>query len=237
MSFKVDVLVIMPHPDDAEFGAGGTIAKMTAEGKKVAYVVCTNGDKGTSDRNMIPSELIKIREEEQRQAAAVLGVGRVVFLGKPDQGLENTPELRKELVRQIRTFKPFTVITTDPYQRYMWWHRDHRQCGEAVMDAIFPYSRDHLAYPDLIAEGLEPHKVSELLLSNPQEPNYEVDISQTAILKLKSISCHKSQGGGRMDEVISALSGKSDISTYTEMYPDAEKYIRTESFHRVDMWW
>ncbi len=92
MSFKADVLVIMPHPDDAEFGAGGTIAKMTAEGKKVAYVVCTNGDKGTSDRNMIPSELVKIREEEQRQAAGVLGVSRVVFLGKPDQGLENTPE-------------------------------------------------------------------------------------------------------------------------------------------------
>jgi len=101
---------MMPHPDDAEFGCAGTIARWTKEGRRVVYIVCTNGDKGTSDRAMTAEKLARIREEEQRAAAGVLGVAGVVFLGYPDQGLEDTPDFRKALVRQIRLFKPQTVV-------------------------------------------------------------------------------------------------------------------------------
>ena len=136
-----DVLVISPHPDDAEFGAGGTIAKWTREGKRVVYVVCTSGEKGTDDINIKPEELAKIREKEQLEAAKLLGVSEVIFLRYPDQGLEETPEFRKIIVTLIRKYRPKIVVTSDPYRRYIW-HRDHRIVGRVVLDAVFPYARD-----------------------------------------------------------------------------------------------
>ena len=158
----MDLMVITAHPDDAEFGAAGTVAAWTREGKKAVYVVCTDGDKGTSDRSLTSRELVGIRKREQREACSVLGVKDVVFLGYGDQTLEDTPEFRKELVRQIRIFRPQTVITLDPYRRYLW-HRDHRIVGQVVMDAVFPFARDHMAYPDFMEQGLEPHKVAQIL--------------------------------------------------------------------------
>jgi len=124
----VDVLVITAHPDDAEFGVAGTVARWTQEGKQVVYIVCTSGDKGTSDRSMKPEKLAEIRKKEQKAAAKVLGVKEVVFLGYPDQGLEDTPEFRKELVRMIRIYQPKIVVTSDPYRRYLW-HRDDMVLG------------------------------------------------------------------------------------------------------------
>ncbi|TET93325.1 MAG: PIG-L family deacetylase, partial [Desulfobacteraceae bacterium] len=121
-------MVVTPHPDDAEYGVAGTVARWIGEGKDVVYVVCTNGDKGTSNANMKPEALARIREEEQTAAARSLGVREVIFLRHPDQGLEDTPEFRKELVRLIRIYKPETVATADPYRRYVW-HRDHRITG------------------------------------------------------------------------------------------------------------
>ena len=156
MIVSTDVLVVIPHPDDAEFGVAGTIASMTAEGKQVVYLVCTNGDKGTSDRSLSPDQLTKIREREQNSAARTLGVREVVFLGYPDQGLEDTPSFRKEIVGIIRRFRPRIVMTSDPYHRYVW-HRDHRITGLVTLDAVFPYARDHLAAPPcsmLTAPGL-----------------------------------------------------------------------------------
>ncbi len=143
MDSAFDIMLIVAHPDDAEFGAAGSIAAWTAEGKSVVYVVCTSGDKGTSDRSISPEELVEIRQQEQCNAAAVLGVNEVVFLGMNDQGLEETPEFRKEIVRLIRTYRPEVVISSDPYRRYVW-HRDHRVVGQVVMDALFPYARDHV---------------------------------------------------------------------------------------------
>ena len=153
MKNKTYLLVISPHPDDCEFGVAGTVARLTQEGKKVVYVICTNGNKGTSDRKMKPEKLAKIREEEQLAAAKVLGVSDVVFLRYPDQGLEDNHELRRDLVRVIRRYKPFAVATADPYRKYMW-HRDHRIAGIVALDAVYPYSRDHLSYPELLDEGL-----------------------------------------------------------------------------------
>ena len=157
------MMVVTPHPDDAEFGVAGTVLKLTREGKKVVYVVCTNGDKGTSDRNMKQEDLVKIREKEQRAAAKLLGVSKVEFMRYPDQELEDTPKFRKALVRLIRRYRPEVVVTANPFRKYMW-HRDHRITGQVVLDAVFPYARDHLSYPELLDEGLEPHKVHEVWL-------------------------------------------------------------------------
>jgi len=228
---KADVLVIVPHPDDAEFGAAGTVAKLVRGGKIVVYIICTMGDKGTSDRQMKPEKLAEIRQAEQRAAAEILGVSDVIFLGYHDQELEYTAELRKQLVRLIRQYSPQTLITIDPYQRYLWWHRDHRVCGEVTMDAIFPYARDHLAYPDMLEEGLEPHKVTELLLMNSENINYRVDITEVYDIKMAALAAHQSQMAGMTQERIEWLRQR-----FREIARD-EEYELGEGFHRVDMWW
>ena len=158
---RADILVITPHPDDAEFGVAGTVVHWAREGKVVVYVVCTNGDKGTDNIKIKPEKLAKIREKEQLEAAKILGVKDVIFLGHSDQNLEDTPEFRKEIVKLIRLYKPEIVVTADPYRRYIW-HRDHRIVGQVTLDAVFPYARDIWAYPDLIEQGLKPHSVKEI---------------------------------------------------------------------------
>ena len=192
MTEPVDVLVIAAHPDDAEFGAAGTLAKWTRDGRSVAYVVCTGGEKGTSDPTLTPEALRQIREGEQRAAARTLGVQEVVFLGLPDQGLEDTAEFRKLIVRMIRAYRPAIVMTSDPYRRYIW-HRDHRIIGQVVLDAIFPFARDHLAYPDLLSEGLLPHKVKEIYFWGTEDINVRSDITETFDLKIAALRCHASQ--------------------------------------------
>jgi LmbE family N-acetylglucosaminyl deacetylase len=172
--------VITPHPDDAEFGVAGTVARWTKQQKQVVYVVCTNGNKGTSDPDVKPDELSETRQNEQRAAAEVLGV------------LEDTPDFRKQIVRMIRTYRPQTVVTADPYRRYIW-HRDHRIAGQVTIDAVFPYARDHLAYPDLLEEDLQPHKVKEMLFWASEDINYLSDITDTFDLKLAALRCHESQ--------------------------------------------
>ena len=192
MSREADALVITPHPDDAEIEAGGTVARWIREGRQVVFAVCTNGDKGTTDRSLAPGELARIREGEQRRAAGILGVREVVFLGLPDQGLEDSPAFRREIVRLIRTYRPRTVVAPDPYRRYLW-HRDHRITGQVTLDAVFPFARDHLAYPDLLAQGLEPHKVREILLWAAEEVNHRCDITATFDRKVAAVRCHESQ--------------------------------------------
>ncbi len=229
MNEPAQVLVITPHPDDAEMGMGGTTACFVRQGKAVVYVVCTNGDKGSSDLSMTPEKLAKIREEEQLAAARILGVKEVIFLRHPDQGLEETPDFRKELVRCIRRYRPETVATTDPYRRYIW-HRDHRITGQATLDAIFPSSRDRLAYPDLLAEGLEPHKVKEILLWGSDDPNYCTDITTTFKLKIAAISCHKSQIGNPISaERIKMMEQRARDTAKGQPFELAEAFHRVES--------
>ena len=229
---QAQVMVVTPHPDDAEFGVAGTVARWVKEGKDVVYVVCTNGSKGTSDINMKPEELARIREQEQLAAAKVLGVREVIFLRHEDQHLEDTPEFRKEIVRLIRMYRPEIVVTADPYRRYVW-HRDHRITGQATLDAIFPYARDIYAYPDLLEEGLQPHKVRQVLLwASLEDINYHSDITDTFDIKLAALRCHQSQ-----------------VGSYP--FPDMEKWLRqrakdmaagenfelAEAFHQVEITW
>jgi LmbE family N-acetylglucosaminyl deacetylase len=228
---KADVLVIMAHPDDPEFSSGATIARLVKEGKKVVYVICTAGDKGSADRMMTPARLVEIRMAEQRAAAAVLGVADVIFLGHPDQALEADAELRKELVRLIREYRPDLVITHSPYQRYIWWHRDHRQCGEAAMDAIFPYARDHMAYPDLLARGYEPHKVNEVWLAGAEDANYKSDITGTFPLKVEAVKCHRSQVEADFLERIDRLKARASAAA------EGEEFFMAEAFKRVEIPW
>jgi LmbE family N-acetylglucosaminyl deacetylase len=221
------LMVIAPHPDDSEFGIGGTVARLTKEGKKVIYVICTNGDKGSSDRTMTPEKLAAIREKEQRAAAKTLGVTDVVFLGYPDQGLDDTPDFRKALVRVIRQYRPRVVATSDPYRKYMW-HRDHRICGQVVADAVFPFARDHMAYPDLLEEGLEPFKVREMWFWGTDDPNFRSDITGTLENKLEALACHKSQL-----EVTPQM--RERMSGMAKMNAKGEKFALAEAFHRVEM--
>jgi LmbE family N-acetylglucosaminyl deacetylase len=160
----------------------------------VVLVVCTNGDKGTGDRSVAPEELAETREREQLKAADVLGVSQVVFLRFPDQGLEDGPDLREKIVRQIRVHRPHTVVTVDPNRRYIR-HRDHIVAGRVTLDAVFPYARDHLAYPEHLREGLEPHKVREVYLWGSEEPDTYLDVSDTFRTKMDALYCHLSQVG------------------------------------------
>jgi len=229
MNLPADILIIAPHPDDPEFGVAGTVARWTKAGKRVVYVICTSGEKGTSDRSLTSEQIAHIREQEQVAAAQVVGVQEVIFLRYPDQCLEDTPIFRKEIVRQIRIHRPHTVITADPYRRYIW-HRDHRITGQVVLDAIYPYARDHLAYPDLLDEGLEPHRVQEVLCWAAEDVNYRSDISETFDLKLAALRCHKSQ----IDDF-----GIADLENWLRercmKMAEGENFELAEAFHQVKL--
>jgi LmbE family N-acetylglucosaminyl deacetylase len=194
-------MVVAPHPDDGESGCSGTTAKWIREGCEVVYVVCTNGDKGTSDVEMTPAKLAGIREEEQRKAAEILGVKDVVFLGHGDGELENNLVFIGELVHAIRRFKPDTILTTDPHRMETHNHRDHRATGQAVLDACFPYARDRLHFVEHEKEGLEPHKVGTVLLWGADRPDVMIDISDSIEAKLTALMQHVSQVGDSYSDV------------------------------------
>jgi LmbE family N-acetylglucosaminyl deacetylase len=222
------MMIVTPHPDDAEYGVAGTVVHWIKEGKEVVYVVCTNGDKGTHDLNMDTEELAKIREQEQLAAARLLGVREVQFLRYPDQGLEDTPEFRKAIVRMIRVYRPETVVTADPYGRYIR-HRDHRITGQVTLDAVFPFARDHLSYPELMREGLQPHKVKEVLLWGSENINYRSDITATFQAKLAALQCHKSQVGhlppGELEQ---------RLRQRHRSMAEGEDFQLAEGFHRAE---
>ena len=220
-------MVITPHPDDAEYGVAGTVAKWVHEGKGVIYVVCTNGNKGSDDPEMKPDRLAEIREKEQLAAADLLGVNEVIFLRYEDQSLEDTPDFRKDIVRLLRLYKPEIVVTSDPYRRYIW-HRDHRIAGQVVLDAIFPYARDHLAYPDLAKLGLKPHKVKEVLLWAAEQPNYFSDITDTFELKMAALRCHHSQVGYLPPEFEETIKQRHKALAEGQGFPLAEAFYRIE---------
>ncbi len=188
------VLVVTAHPDDPDFGAGGTVARLVREGRSVVYVIVTNGDKGSGDRTMTPERLTGIRREEQRAAAHALGADHVEFLGYPDGEVEDTRDLRRDITRQIRRWRPELIITQNPRRTYNLYasHRDHRITAGAVLDCVYPLARDHMAFPELLP-AYEPHKVREIYLMQWESPALVLDITATIDLKLKALACHASQ--------------------------------------------
>ncbi len=189
------VLAVTPHPDDCEGGCGGSLAKWNREsGAEIVIVLCTDGSKGTSDRDMSPEKLAAIRKREQQEAAAVLGVKEVVFLSYPDGGLEDTMPFRGRLVREIRRHKPDLMFCMDPHRTESHAHRDHRISGQVAIDAAFTYAWDWRQFPEQLAqEGLEPHWVPEAYLWGTEAPDVFVDIGGYLDAKGESLSRHASQ--------------------------------------------
>jgi len=210
-------LVIAAHPDDIEYLAGGTVAKWVRAGSVVRYVMVTNGDAGVHVPGITREKAACIREAEQRSAAQVLGVERVVFLGYHDGEVEPTLKLRRELVREIRLFKPDIVICFDPTHLYFPTfvnHPDHRAAGQAALDAVTPLPFTPKAFEgseELRGEALEPHHVNEVLVMYSADPNTWIDISDTIDLKIESLQQHASQfsDGQKADRIIREMGATS----------------------------
>ena len=193
------ILVILAHPDDPEFFCGATIARWVDAGHSVRYCLLTCGDKGSSDPLMDPRELARLREGEQRAAAAVLGVESVRFLNYPDGELIPTLEARREVVRVVRQEKPDILVTCDPTNYFpddtRINHPDHRAAGQIVVDAFFPGVGNPMYFPALIQDGLPPHTVKELWLSGTIQPNTTLDVTPFWPVKLAALHEHRSQIG------------------------------------------
>ena len=191
------VMVIMAHPDDPEFFTGGTIALWVRAGVEIVYLILTNGNKGSDDPEVTPEQLTKLRQEEQRTAAGMLGVKKIIFLDEPDGELQATLQLRQQVVRQIRLHRPDTVICPDPSayffgDRYVN-HPDHRAAGQVALEAIFPAARNPMYHPELLDEGLMPHVIHEIYLAGAMQPNRWVDITDVMDVKVQAIRSHANQ--------------------------------------------
>ncbi len=193
------ILVTAAHHDDIEFGCAGSVARWVQEGAIVTYVIITDGGSGSNAPEMNRAQLVARRREEQLQAAQAIGVHDVRFLDYPDGVLQPTLELRRDLTRIIREVKPYRVVCQDPTTVFVWDsyinHPDHRAAGEATVYAVFPSAETRPIFPELLDEGLEPHKVSELFLDMSFHPTHYVDISATLEHKLDALRHHISQIG------------------------------------------
>lgn len=188
------VMIVVAHPDDAEFSSAGTLAKFANEGKHVVLVLCTSGDKGTARRDISSPELAEMRESEQLEASKRLGIAETVFLRLGDGELIPDLTFREKVVRQIRTHRPDVLITHDPFRPYSL-HPDHRAVGITAVDSVYPTARDPLYFPQHLAEGLEPHKVAELWMYGSEAPDTFIDISDTFATKIHALKAHESQVG------------------------------------------
>ena len=228
------ILVVGAHPDDNDFGAGATVAKATGRGAEVIYLIATTGQRGSSDENMTPERLSEIRRKEQEEAAKVLGVLEVRFLDYVDGELIPDIRLKERVVKSIRRYKPDIVFTMDPsffyYKSYgMVNHSDHRAIGEATLDACYPLARDLMSFPEHAKEGLNPHKVKELLLHSfvPENANFYVEVTETFDMKLKALSLHKSQVGD-MQRVEKRMRDRAEVAGRLARCRYAEAFVRLQ---------
>lgn len=190
------ILCILAHPDDIDFGAGGTIAHAVAQGAKVSYVITTDGNQGGEDPNISREEMARIRRQEQTQAGKILGVENVTFLGQMDGSVFPTLELRKKFVEQIRIAKPQILITQSPernWERIFASHPDHLATGEAAVQAVYPDARNQFAFPDLLEKGLDPWKVEQIWLTGHPNPNSYQIVTDYFDKKIQALTAHYSQ--------------------------------------------
>ena len=191
------VLVISAHPDDSDFGTSGTIAHWVKKGIELSYVFCTNGDQGGEESEFTREQIPAVRQREQRAAGAVLGVHNITFLNYVDGHLQATLDLRKDLVRQIRIWKPDRLVCQSPernWDRIGASHPDHLAAGEAAIQAVYPDARNPFAFTELLEiEGLQPWRVKEIWVTAFAQPDHFVDITETFDLKIKALREHSSQ--------------------------------------------
>ncbi len=232
-------MVIVAHEDDAEFDGAGTAALWARDGWAVYYVICADGGSGGSDdatdvSSFARQEIVETREKEQRAAGAILGLKGVFFLGYPDGQLQPSLELRRDIVRLLRRHRPSRVICQSPdrswtpsliIQRY---HPDHLAAGRATLEAIYPASQNPWDFPELMHEGLKPHKVSEIFITGAPVQNYAIDITSTMDLKMKALHAHISQLGNSDRDFEEFL--RSFAAEIGKKYG----YTYAEEFHRVE---
>jgi LmbE family N-acetylglucosaminyl deacetylase len=208
-------MVVFAHPDDAEFGTAGTVAAWTRAGTEVAYVCVTDGSAGSNEPGAVRQELAKVREVEQRDACAVLGVGDVTFLGWVDGEVEPNLALRKAITRQVRRFRPDVLVIPDPLrfwdeERTYVNHPDHRGVGQACLAVVNPDAPTRPQFPDLLDEGYEPFEIKHLwITTTSSDADTHVDIGETIETKIEALRCHASQiHDWPVDEWIRARAGE-----------------------------
>ncbi|CAB4341233.1 unannotated protein [freshwater metagenome] len=190
------VLVVTAHPDDSDFGASGTIATWVKKGIHVAYCICTNGDQGGEESGIPVEEMPAVRQREQREAGAAIGVTDITFLNYRDGSLESTIGLRKDIVRAIRISQPDRLVCQSPernWDRIGASHPDHLAAGESAIQAVYPDARNPFAFPDLMEAGHQPWRVKEVWVMSHAVPDHFVDITETFPLKMAALHCHVSQ--------------------------------------------
>ncbi len=190
------VLVVMAHPDDCDFGAGGTIAQWSAKGIQVSYCIITNGDQGGEESGIPLEEMAQVRQKEQRDAGAALGVSDITYLNYRDGWLMPSIELRKEIVKAIRIAKPDRMVVQSPernWERIFASHPDHLAAGETAIQAVYPDARNPYAFADLKEAGFEPWRVREVWMTGSPTPNHFVDITDTFSKKMAALHAHVSQ--------------------------------------------
>jgi len=193
-------MAIVAHPDDIEFSCAGTLARWIIGGARVSYVLCTSGDVGIDEIGMTREIAMQIRENEQKEAARIIGATEVIFIREPDGLLQPTLELRKKLVREIRRFRPEVVLCGDP--TIVWAgndyinHPDHRAAATSALDATFPAAGQPNLFEDLADEGYEAHKPRKVYVTSWQNADFFVNIEETIELKIKALRAHKSQMKG-----------------------------------------
>ena len=186
-------MVDFAHPDDAEIGAGGSAALWALNGCEITYIQCTDGSNGSNDEKMTSQNITKIRSEEQKEAAKLIGVRNYIHFNYMDGGLIDNKEFLSQMVEVIRKYRPEVIFTHDPFRIDGFQHRDHRITGIIVQDAVYPFSRDHLHFPEQIKKGLKTHKVKSVLYWGADKPNCIIDISNSIETKIESLSKHQSQ--------------------------------------------
>ena len=236
------VMVAVAHPDDAEFGCAGTVAKWASEGQEIVFVLGTSGDKGSDDTSMTSEQLMEIREAEQRAACEVLGVKEVVFLRMRDAELVPDLEMRKTLTRVIRQHKPDAVICQDPTARWEGssyiQHPDHIAMGEAVLAALFPSARDRLTFPELLAEGLEPHNVTEVyIMASEEKCDHYIDVTDHIETKLESLAAHASQmGEWDFRTMLKNWSRDTAAIARYKKFPGTDEWQYAEAYKYIRVW-
>ena len=242
-----EAMVVGAHPDDDDFAAAATSALWAKQGKKVVWVVMTDGAEGSEVPSLIDTELMIEREQEQRLACEIYGVQAVEFLRFSDGHLTNTEDARKALVRLIRKYRPRVIVTHDPSQHIFapdpnekpddtayLNHPDHRATGNIVLDAIFPAVGNPRSYRELLAEGLQPFRVHELYLFHSALDNTFVDVSETIDLKAKGLHCHVTQFGpeANMAERVRSWAAETAKEAKDKMGLDMQF---AESFRRIKL--
>ncbi|HAN86235.1 MAG TPA: PIG-L family deacetylase [Firmicutes bacterium] len=200
---KQKAIAVCAHPDDLEYFCGGSTAAMIRDGWDVQLVIATDGDKGTHDRRMSGTQLASERRRESMEAAEILGLGKVFFLGKEDGELRSDGSLRRDIARIFRIVQPDRLITFDPWRKYEL-HPDHREIGFAALDARLA-ARLPLYYPEQLRDGLENWTTREVLLFNTDNPDYFIDIGDTFDLKLQALRAHRSQWETTWHDTLSDL--------------------------------